>query len=119
MSFEIDRYEFLSRVSEESILSYFTAEKIALKILKSTTTIQRLNEEICSVEVSEEEEARRDKRLEHAEKRVEALAESLGEGWGVILQGDPRGACVKLTMPSGYCDDWPGNTGFCVPTRRI
>lgn len=32
------------------------------------------------------------------------------------FQGDPRGACVKLSVPSGKTDDW-GRTGICVPTR--
>lgn len=32
------------------------------------------------------------------------------------FQGDPRGACVKLKVPSGRTDDW-GRVGLCVPTR--
>ena len=32
-----------------------------------------------------------------------------------VCQGDPRGACVKLRVPSGRTDDW-GQTGVCVPT---
>jgi len=33
------------------------------------------------------------------------------------FQGDPRGCCVKLRVPSGRTDD--GNhEGMCVPTRR-
>lgn len=34
-----------------------------------------------------------------------------------IFDGDPRGACVKLKVPSGRTDDG-GRTGICVPTRR-
>ena len=33
------------------------------------------------------------------------------------FQGDPRGCCVKLIVPSGKTDDW-GRTGLCVPTRN-
>jgi hypothetical protein len=33
-----------------------------------------------------------------------------------VFQGDPRGACVKLRVPSGRTNDW-GQTGICVPTR--
>lgn len=33
------------------------------------------------------------------------------------LGGDPRGACVKLRVPSGKTDDG-GKIGICVPTRR-
>lgn len=31
-----------------------------------------------------------------------------------VFQGDPRGAVVKLRVPSGRTDDW-GQTGLCVP----
>lgn len=31
-----------------------------------------------------------------------------------VFQGDPRGAVVKLRVPSGKTDDW-GRTGVCVP----
>lgn len=34
-----------------------------------------------------------------------------------IFSGDPRGACVKLRVPSGRTDDG-GREGVCVPTRR-
>lgn len=34
-----------------------------------------------------------------------------------IFGGDPRGACVKLEVPSGKTDDW-GQVGICVPTRE-
>lgn len=34
-----------------------------------------------------------------------------------IFNGDPRGACTKLRVPSGRTDDW-GGEGVCVPTRR-
>lgn len=34
-----------------------------------------------------------------------------------IFGGDPRGACVKLKVPSGKTDDI-GREGICVPTRR-
>lgn len=33
------------------------------------------------------------------------------------FQGDSRGACVKLKVPSGRTDDW-GQVGLCVPTPR-
>ena len=33
-----------------------------------------------------------------------------------IFSGDPRGACVKIIVPSGRSDSW-GGEGMCVPTR--
>lgn len=34
-----------------------------------------------------------------------------------VFQGDPRGACVKIRVPSGKTDDY-AREGVCVPTRR-
>lgn len=34
-----------------------------------------------------------------------------------VFQGDPRGACVKLRVPSGQTDD-AAQAGLCVPTRN-
>ena len=50
-----------------------------------------------------------------AQRHISALCGRLG----IIpkFQGDPRGACVQLTVPSGKTDDM-GRTGVCVPTRR-
>lgn len=31
-----------------------------------------------------------------------------------VFQGDPRGAVLKLVVPSGKTNDW-GGTGICVP----
>lgn len=44
------------------------------------------------------------------------VAKTLGAvGLGAVLQGDPRGAAVKLVLPSGRTNDW-GQEGYCVPT---
>lgn len=37
--------------------------------------------------------------------------------FSALFQGDPRGACVKLLVPSGKTDDH-AREGICVPTRR-
>lgn len=34
-----------------------------------------------------------------------------------VFSGDPRGATVKLKVPSGRTDDW-GQVGICVPVGR-
>lgn len=47
------------------------------------------------------------------EAAVVATAQRLG--CGVVFQGDPRGATIKLVLPSGYTDDW-AREGLCVPT---
>lgn len=35
-----------------------------------------------------------------------------------VFSGDPRGACVKLKVPSGRTNDW-GQEGICVPTKEV
>lgn len=49
-----------------------------------------------------------------AESRVTRRCEPCGIV--PIFNGDPRGAVVKLKVPSGRTDDW-GQEGICVPTR--
>lgn len=36
----------------------------------------------------------------------------------VVFSGDPRGACVRLVVPSGKSDWGNSHNGLCVPTRR-
>ena len=51
-----------------------------------------------------------------ARQRIEAACKP----WGIVpnFQGDPRGACVKLLLPSGRWNSMGGaEDGFCVPTR--
>ena len=54
-----------------------------------------------------------------SEARITALcaASSNGRVFVPVFHGDPRGACVKLQVPSGTTDDW-GREGICVPTRN-
>ena len=49
--------------------------------------------------------------------RLERRLTALLAPYGVtpVFQGDPRGAVVKLRMPSGRTDDG-GQTGLCVPS---
>lgn len=51
------------------------------------------------------------------EKQAADRINELLRPFGVVplYGGDPRGACVKLKVPSGRTDDW-GQTGLCVPT---
>ena len=49
--------------------------------------------------------------------RAEAAVRQLLVGTGIepVFSGDPRGAVLKLRLPSGCTNDW-GQTGFCVPS---
>ena len=51
-----------------------------------------------------------------ARQRIEAACKP----WGIKpnFQGDPRGCCVKLLLPSGKSNSWGGaEDGYCVPVR--
>ena len=60
-------------------------------------------------------EAWTEKREQQLERRMRQIVQSLGEGFGVVFSGDPRGCTVKVTVPSGRTNDW-GKEGICVPT---
>lgn len=47
------------------------------------------------------------------ETRVKSL---LPQGFTAIFGGDPRGCCLKITVPSGRTNDG-GREGICVPAR--
>lgn len=56
-----------------------------------------------------------EKREQQLEKRIRAIVAELGQGFGVIFSGDPRGNTVKIVLPSGRTNDM-GREGYCVPT---
>ena len=61
----------------------------------------------------DEEAANRDQKREEAiEARITAICEKLG--CKPIFSGDPRGATVKVIVPSGRSNSW-GGEGICVP----
>ncbi len=68
----------------------------------------RLAELACNQEVTSRQQAR-DVKLD---EEVRALAAELGTT--VVLQGDPRGAPVKVVCPSGYSNSF-GGEGLVVP----
>lgn len=68
----------------------------------------RLAERDCNVgDVSE-------KTWERLRKRITDLCAEIDPGCVPVFGGDPRGATVKLKVPSGRTNDW-GAEGICVP----
>ena len=55
-------------------------------------------------------------RIAVREHQIAAHVRALCQRHGLtpIFSGDPRGAVVKLKVPSGRTNDW-GHTGICVP----
>lgn len=87
----------------------------ARRLMRFGTTYCRYQETYCSVELSDYEE----RKLERRERRTEELVRSLCAEFSppllVEFQGDPRGHTIKLKVPSGRATCWDGST-VGVPT---
>lgn len=85
-------------------------------LMARATTAQRLSELFCSVEMSEAETARQERKDEVNDAAIEAICKA----WGLKarLDGDPRGYVVKLLLPSGRHNTWGGaECGWGVPAK--
>jgi hypothetical protein len=111
MTYQREREMFLGRWAQ-----YGREYGEGRAILRNANTLQRIAALMCSVEMSERETARVEKRSDNAERAILKTVQTV-PGWGADFQGDPRGACVKLLPPDGYTDSW-GGSGWCVPTRE-
>ena len=83
---------------------------LARRLMRYAATYHRLQEIDCNRGLTDAERAK--------EGRVEAAVTKLVAPYGMtpIFSGDPRGCCLKLTLPSGYTDDM-AHEGLCVPIR--
>ena len=119
MSYQKDRDEFVAVVSAEVEAKGGTTNDgvdLARLILRNAATMQRLAERACSVDMGEKQAAIEEKQDERCQERIRKACEP----WGIKpnFQGDPRGAVVKLLLPSGRWNSWGGREdGFCAPTR--
>lgn len=122
-----EREEFLVKICGEGV-----PLDVARKVCRNAATIQRLSEAKCNGDYPCDNGERKvgfcskcesgyvphvlDKRGVCPNCRASERIEKLLAPYNVkpIFQGDPRGACVKLAVPSGKTDDW-GRTGICVP----
>lgn len=108
-----DFYRLANTIREEiSNLDYFEVERNLGKLSSIARSLHRISERVCSVEMSEAEEQRVEKREAMLEAKAKAIAEAMG--CGLVLNGDPRGAPILLTVPSGKTNDW-GRRGLVVP----
>jgi hypothetical protein len=106
MSYQRDREEFFAVLAAEQV-----PYDVIHEVLKEANVIQRLAEIACERELDEREQSRD----ELAEARIGGKLAA----YGIVthFQGDPRGAVVKLRLPSGKTNDFGGEGFFCVPTR--
>lgn len=86
-------------------------------IMRHATTIQRLAVEACNRELTPAEEKRDGQAMARIRKLLEKC-ETAGKVFAADFNGDPRGCCTKLRVPSGRTNNW-GGTHIYVPTRRF
>jgi hypothetical protein len=130
MSYQKDRDEFIARMAAEGM-----PLEVSRQLLSKAATLQRLAEAQCNGDWPADNGERPTVQCTECmggwvpsvlrkglcpdcrtSARVKALVQAL-PGFGVILSGDPRGAVVKVTVPSGRTNDW-GQNGICVPVRE-
>jgi len=83
----------------------------AAKILRNAKTHARKSCDYCNGDINSSEDW--EKIITPIRNRITAAYKELG-GENIVFGGDPRGATVKLVLPSGTCNDW-GKEGWCVP----
>lgn len=92
-------------------------------LMRYAATLQRLAEDDCNVATDGYGLARRaDKRLRIKQKVMDLCKETIrGEGETAIapvpiFSSDPRGAVLKIRVPSGWSNDF-GREGIVVPAK--
>lgn len=110
-SYQSDREEFVGVIVSEG-----GSATLARSMMRNATTIQRISELECSVEMSEQEAKRLKRKNDACEHRIAKLAESIGAK--LMTSGDPRGYCSKLILKSGRYNTWGGpESGFGIPAQ--
>ena len=86
---------------------------VAQRLMSLGQTYGRIQESYCNDDLRGTAERKREEKEQSIEREVKGLCDTL-PGCMPIFGGDPRGATIKLKVPSGYTDDW-GKVGVCVP----
>lgn len=106
-----DRDEFVAVLTRElPDWSIGQVVDLAAKLMRYGRLSHRLAEALCNRELTAAEE-----RQDTAnDERIRLLVATLGVGFGCMISGDPRGATVKLILPSRRSNSF-GGEGWCVP----
>jgi hypothetical protein len=105
------RYASGRGLNEEPISSVCkpaaSAVRIGRRILTIAERLHTIAEKVCNVPMSEEEQAKVERRELRLETELAALCKRYG--LAVVTAGDPRGPVVKLRLPlTKRADDWGG-----------
>lgn len=94
------------------IVRTFGVAELASKLIRAAGSLHKRYEAACSYPWASTEA------YETATARKEIAVAMLMKPFGIDVefQRDPRGAAIKLKLPSGRTNDW-GGEGYCVPTK--
>ena len=123
-----DRDDFLIRMLQEGM-----TRATAMRMMCYATTLHRLADAQCNGDYPADNGERSVKTCAVCgmcwspasfrsgmcpDCRTTALVRAaIPAGFTAIINGDPRGAVLKIVVPSGYTNDW-GAVGVCVPSSR-
>lgn len=117
MTYQEDRDSFVARMTSEAQINpkqtISRVVSLITEILKLSKTHHKIQENQCNYQISKAQQTR-EKNIET--RIIEIIKLLFKKRGGVIFSGDPRGATVKIILPSGYYDSW-GGEGFCVPIK--
>lgn len=105
MTRAIDREEFAHLMGKEAPRMSFHEVRHLMMLARK---LQRLAEEDCNRGLTDKEHTLWDRATAHITGMC-VLADC-----AALIGGDPRGAIVKIVVPSGRTNDW-GQEGICVP----
>jgi hypothetical protein len=91
-----------------SMLNTKDIEVFVDRLHRYETTLHRISEIFCSVELTDKQT----KRLEEKELRIENKVAGIAEllRFPVHTQGDPRGGTIRFTLPSKRSNNWDRET---------
>lgn len=119
MSYQRERDGFLSTVSVECAAQdnwTNTAENAARRLLSYGQTYHRFQLDFCNGHRDPETNPDDARYEQQKERLIRQACSELGKGFAPIFGGDPRGATLKITLPSGRTNDFVSE-GWCVPVR--
>ena len=107
MAYAKDREAFIYQMALECGMPI----RNVYKALRAATTLQRAAEVDCSANISNDDRATLDARVERAGKILAAVRPN---GWTLTIHGDPRGYVVKMYRPD---EDPEMGRGIAVPGK--
>lgn len=116
MATRMDQYEFVAIMAREYPHAPYTQIVDGCRyLMRMAARHQRACENECNGDYKQQGDYERE--INRVEQRIALFCRDWSvhsQAFTPIFQHDPRGATVKLAVPSGLTNDW-GRVGVCVP----